>query len=158
MLRGAEKTGACRILVPLRYITFIWMLLVLHKIRFEAIVRWMNLILEGFFPFHTHYTAISFVNNFKYQVRFSEIKVTNHGIYHTLVSNLKVSRYNEINCDWIIEAKANNKNKPTVRAPVFGMLNSEITNFQTWFVNTVMEVLKTGACRILVSLRYISWC
>ena len=78
----------------------------------------------------------------------------------------------------------------TVNAPVFGTLNSAISNFQTWFVRTVMEVLKywwmletnnmqcnynsfiqiinfhgffhnalrrrkTGACRILVPLRYI---
>ena len=78
----------------------------------------------------------------------------------------------------------------TVRAPVFGTLNSAISNFQTWFVRTVMEVLKycwmwetsnmqcnynsfiqiinfhglfrnalrcrnTGACRILVPLRYM---
>ena len=69
----------------------------------------------------------------------------------------------------------------TVKAPVFGTLNSAISNFQTWFVRTVMEVLccwmqcnynsfiqiinfhghfrnasrcrKTGACRILVPLR-----
>ena len=30
----------------------------------------------------------------------------------------------------------------TVQAPVFGTLNSAISNFQTWFVRTVMEVLK----------------
>ena len=30
----------------------------------------------------------------------------------------------------------------TVRAPVLGTLNSAISNFQTWFVWTVMEVLK----------------
>ena len=30
----------------------------------------------------------------------------------------------------------------TVRAPVFGTLNSAISNYQTWFVRTVMEVLK----------------
>ena len=30
----------------------------------------------------------------------------------------------------------------TVRAPVFGTLNSAITNFQTRFVRTVMEVLR----------------
>ena len=29
----------------------------------------------------------------------------------------------------------------TVKAPVFGTLNSAISNFQTWFVRTVMEVL-----------------
>ena len=29
-----------------------------------------------------------------------------------------------------------------VRAPVFGILNSAISNFQTWFDRTVMEVLK----------------
>ena len=78
----------------------------------------------------------------------------------------------------------------TIKAPVFGALNSAISNFQTWFVRTVMEVLKycwmketsniqcnynhssisfhvlfrnavrcrkTGACRILVSLRYATW-
>ena len=78
--------------------------------------------------------------------------------------------------------------KVTVKAPV-GTLNSAISNFQTWFVRTVMEVLKycwmwetsnmqcnynsfiqiinfhglfcnalrcrkTGACQILVPLRY----
>ena len=32
-------------------------------------------------------------------------------------------------------------NHATVKAPVFGTLNSAISNFQTWFVNTVMEVL-----------------
>ena len=32
--------------------------------------------------------------------------------------------------------------KSTVKAPVFGTLNSAISNFQTWFVRTVMEVLK----------------
>ena len=81
-------------------------------------------------------------------------------------------------------------NSCTVKAPVFGTLNSAISNFQSWFVRTVMEVLKycwmqetrnmqcnynsfiqminfhglfrnalrcrkTGACRILVPLRYI---
>ena len=30
----------------------------------------------------------------------------------------------------------------TVRAPVFGTLNSAISNFQTWFVRTVMEVIE----------------
>ena len=30
----------------------------------------------------------------------------------------------------------------TVKAPVFGTLNSAISNFHTWFVRTVMEVLK----------------
>ena len=30
----------------------------------------------------------------------------------------------------------------TVKAPVFSTLNSAISNFQTWFVRTVMEVLK----------------
>ena len=30
----------------------------------------------------------------------------------------------------------------TVKAPVFGTLNSAISNFQTWFVRTVMEVSK----------------
>ena len=30
----------------------------------------------------------------------------------------------------------------TVKAPEFGTLNSAISNFQTWFVRTVMEVLK----------------
>ena len=30
----------------------------------------------------------------------------------------------------------------TVKAPVFGTLNGAISNFQTWFVRTVMEVLK----------------
>ena len=30
----------------------------------------------------------------------------------------------------------------TIKAPVFGTLNSAISNFQTWFVRTVMEVLK----------------
>ena len=30
----------------------------------------------------------------------------------------------------------------TVKAPVFGTLNSAISNFQTWFVRTVMEVLE----------------
>ena len=30
----------------------------------------------------------------------------------------------------------------TVKAPVFGTLNSAISNFQTWFVRTVMEVFK----------------
>ena len=30
----------------------------------------------------------------------------------------------------------------TVKPPVFGTLNSAISNFQTWFVRTVMEVLK----------------
>ena len=79
----------------------------------------------------------------------------------------------------------------TVRAPVFGTLNSAISNFQTWFVRIVMEVIKyywmqetsnmqcnynsfiqiinfhglfrnalrcrkTGACRILVLLRYFT--
>ena len=78
----------------------------------------------------------------------------------------------------------------TVKAPVFGTLNSAISNFQTWFLRTVMEVSKycwrletsnmqcnynsfiqiinfhglfrnalscrkTGACRILVPLRYM---
>ena len=72
----------------------------------------------------------------------------------------------------------------TIKAPVFSTLNSAISHFQTWFVRTVMEVLqyccnmqcnynsyiqiinfhglfrnalrcrKTGACRILVPLRY----
>ena len=32
----------------------------------------------------------------------------------------------------------------TVRAPVFGTLNSAISNFQTLFVRTVMELLKYG--------------
>ena len=30
----------------------------------------------------------------------------------------------------------------TVKAPVIGTLNGSISNFQTWFVRTVMEVLK----------------
>ena len=30
----------------------------------------------------------------------------------------------------------------TVIAPVFGTLNGAISNFQTWFVRTVMEALK----------------
>ena len=30
----------------------------------------------------------------------------------------------------------------TVRVPVIGTLNRAISNFQTWFVRTVMEVLK----------------
>ena len=30
----------------------------------------------------------------------------------------------------------------TVKAPVYGTLNSAISNFQTWLVRTVMEVLK----------------
>ena len=80
---------------------------------------------------------------------------------------------------------------PTVKTPVFGTLSSAISNLQTWFVRTVMEVLKycwmyetsnmqcnynsfiqiinfhglfhnalrwqkTGACRILVPLRYFN--
>ena len=35
-----------------------------------------------------------------------------------------------------------NKAMGTVKAPVFGTLNSAISNFQTRFVRTVMEVLK----------------
>ena len=39
-------------------------------------------------------------------------------------------------------ARATLKEKHTIKAPVFGTLNSAISNFQTWFVRTVMEVLK----------------
>ena len=48
----------------------------------------------------------------------------------------------------------------TVKAPVFGTLNSAISNFQTWFVRTVMEVSKfavhvyveTITCSVIISL------
>ena len=35
----------------------------------------------------------------------------------------------------------------TVKAPIFGTLNSAISNFQTCFVRIVMEVLNFVGCR-----------
>ena len=45
-------------------------------------------------------------------------------------------------CNWIRFHAPFKVHVSTVKAPVFGTLNSAIGNFQTWFVRTVMEVLK----------------
>ena len=45
-------------------------------------------------------------------------------------------------CRKVISLNQNIENYSTVKAPVSGTLNSAISNFQTWFVRTVMEVLK----------------
>ena len=37
----------------------------------------------------------------------------------------------------------------TVRAPIFGTLNSAISNFKTWFVRTVMEIYSNPPIHVL---------
>ena len=91
---------------------------------------WKHCLLYWLAKFHIKCLHLSFLNGkFKLGPKFPIAKREFIDVLNVLCVDAEIM---QISCSDI----------HTVKATVFGTLNSALSNFQTWFVRTVMEVLK----------------